>query len=158
MRELTDAAHQRFYRSAYKLMKLYWAAARPKTHGALVAVWHGGRVLLVRQSYLDYHSMPGGYVKPGETAKQAAVRELHEELGVTVSEAQLVPVLDVTHEWNQHLDHVEVFTLDLDESPVVEIDNREVVDARFYTPEEALALDLFPPLRAVLKKRPKPSG
>ncbi|MCK6547848.1 NUDIX hydrolase [Myxococcota bacterium] len=155
---LTDLAYQRFYRTAYKLMKVYWAAARPKTHGALVALWHGGRVLLVRQSYLDYHSLPGGYVKRGETAKQAAVRELREELGLTTTEDRLALVLDVTHEWNQHLDHVEVFALELDEPPVVTVDHREVVDARFYTVEEALALDLFPPLRAVLKRRPRPNG
>jgi 8-oxo-dGTP diphosphatase len=54
--------------------------------GALV---RDGRVLLAHRSparrwYPDVWDLPGGHVEPGESAGQALVRELAEELGVTV--------------------------------------------------------------------------
>jgi 8-oxo-dGTP diphosphatase len=42
-----------------------------------------GRVLLVVPTYKDYRDIPGGYVEDGETPKEAAVREVREELGIT---------------------------------------------------------------------------
>ena len=54
--------------------------------GALV---RHGRVLLAHRSpgrrwYPDVWDLPGGHVEPGETARQALVRELAEELGIAV--------------------------------------------------------------------------
>jgi hypothetical protein len=38
------------------------------------------------------------------------------------------------------------------EPVTVRVDNREVIAAGFYTPEEALTLNLFPPLRRRIEK------
>ncbi len=135
------------YICAYRMMRVYWALRRPQSHGALVAVWHDGAILLVRNSYLRYFSLPGGYVRRGETARQAALRELAEEVGVSGVDDLLTLALDVTHEWQGRRDHVEIFAVELSQPPHIEVDNREVVAASFYTPEEALKLELFPPLR-----------
>lgn len=45
-----------------------------------------GRVLLLRQSYISsvYHNLVSGYITPGETAEDAAVREIKEETGLDV--------------------------------------------------------------------------
>jgi 8-oxo-dGTP diphosphatase len=40
---------------------------------------------------------PGGKVEPGELPEPALVRELHEELGVSVREDDLVPLTFVSH-------------------------------------------------------------
>ncbi|MGV0168179.1 NAD(+) diphosphatase [Furfurilactobacillus sp. WILCCON 0119] len=43
-------------------------------------------VALVKMPYLstDYKSLISGYMKPGETAEQAAIREVDEELGISL--------------------------------------------------------------------------
>jgi len=48
---------------------------------ALVALWHGDRLLLVFDRYRRCWELPGGTIEPGETPRQAAVRELREEAG-----------------------------------------------------------------------------
>jgi ADP-ribose pyrophosphatase YjhB (NUDIX family) len=41
-----------------------------------------GRILLIRRTDNNYWSIPGGGVEPGESVRQAAVREVKEETGV----------------------------------------------------------------------------
>jgi 8-oxo-dGTP pyrophosphatase MutT (NUDIX family) len=48
-----------------------------------------GRVLLVRRADDRRWAMPGGWVDPGETPAQAAVREAFEETGLVVADPQL---------------------------------------------------------------------
>ena len=58
--------------------------ARPLLAASL-AVVRDGRVLLARRVALPYagrFTLPGGLVEPGETLEAAALRELHEEVGV----------------------------------------------------------------------------
>ena len=47
--------------------------------------------------YGDYWEFPGGKVESGETPVQALVRELHEELAITVEPAQITPWLVREH-------------------------------------------------------------
>jgi mutator protein MutT len=56
-------------------------------NAASVALVDRDRVLLIqraRKPYLGMWSLPGGRLEPGETAEQAAERELMEELGLRV--------------------------------------------------------------------------
>ncbi len=54
---------------------------------ASIAVFRDGKVLLARRARPRLWSLPGGRIEPGETAEQAALRELREEVGV---EAEIV--------------------------------------------------------------------
>jgi 8-oxo-dGTP pyrophosphatase MutT (NUDIX family) len=49
-----------------------------------------GRLLLVRRADDGCWAMPGGWVDPGETPAQAAVRETLEETGLVVADPWLV--------------------------------------------------------------------
>jgi ADP-ribose pyrophosphatase YjhB (NUDIX family) len=150
---LVDRGFQLAYVCAYRAMRTYWKVRRPTTHGTLVTLWNEGEVLLVRNSYVPYYSLPGGYLRRGENAKQAVVRELMEEVGVIADPEKLELVLDRTHEWEGKHDHVQIFSLDLPSRPRIEVDHREVLEASWWQPERALALDLFPPLREVIERR-----
>ncbi|MEO0729579.1 MAG: NUDIX hydrolase [Pseudomonadota bacterium] len=62
---------------------------------ASVAVFKGAEILLARRGkppVQNMWSLPGGHIEPGETASDAAMRELSEETGV---EAELLGLVDV---------------------------------------------------------------
>ncbi|MUN35123.1 NUDIX hydrolase [Actinomadura litoris] len=48
------------------------------------------RIMLVEPSYKDYRDIPGGYVEHNETPRQAAVREVAEELGIRAEIGRLL--------------------------------------------------------------------
>ncbi len=150
---MIDLLYRTLYRVAYRLLRVYWALFHPRTHGALVALWHDGEILLVRNSYTPYYSLPGGYVRWRETGREAARRELAEEVGIRVALADLRPVLEVESRWEGKRDRVEIFELGLPGRPAFEVDHREVIEARFLAPRRALELDLFPPVRTAIERR-----
>ena len=150
---IVDFGFRMAYRAAYQMMRVYWRVARPTTRGALVAIWQDGEILLVRNSYVSYYCVPGGYIKGTETPVMAAVRELAEEIGVRAAPEDLTLGLHETHTWEGKTDDVSIFDVELKERPVFQVDNREVVDAEFFTPQYALELNLFPPLRRHIEAR-----
>ena len=89
----------------------------------------------------------------GETGRQAAIRELREEVGIVARPEDLVAVVDEVHEWEGKRDHVEICELELGQRPAFAVDNREVVSAGFYPPERALALPLVPLIRRAIAAR-----
>jgi 8-oxo-dGTP pyrophosphatase MutT (NUDIX family) len=160
---LVDACYRIAYWIAYRLMCVFWRLTHARTHGALIAIWHDGKVLLAKNSYVSYYCLPGGYLKRSETAVDAALRELSEELGLRARPEELVLGREETHSWDGKIDHVVIFDLNVNVQPPIRVDNREVVSAGFYTPEDALRLSLFPPLRRHIESRltesdrPRPS-
>ncbi len=148
---VVDRGFQLAYIAAYQLMRAYWRVRRPTTHGSLVAIFNAGELLIVRNSYVSYYCVPGGYVRAGETGRDAARRELFEEVGVSAQPEELVLLREETHAWEGKHDHVQIYSLSCNVRPNVNVDRREVVEARWMTPARALGLDLFPPLRRALE-------
>ncbi len=50
------------------------------------------RVLLVEPTYKDYWELPGGTVEANESPRDAAVREIREELGLTVTPGAVLAI------------------------------------------------------------------
>ncbi len=96
---------------------------------ATVAVWHGGRVLLVRHSYRRGWGLPGGHLRHGEAPAAGAARELYEELGIAAAHEELVPVA-TPGPWHWFEYHPE-------REPAFRPDGIEVVEARFVEAREA---------------------
>ena len=66
--------------------------------GVSAAVFRNGKVLLARRAkppLQDLWSLPGGHIEVGETALEAAHRELAEETGITADLKALAGVRDV---------------------------------------------------------------
>ena len=147
---LLDRLYQAAYFVAYRMVRAYWRVRHPTTKGALVAIWSRGEVLLVKNSYVPYYSAPGGYVRPQESGREAALRELVEEVGVSARAEDLTLALDVTHEWEGKHDHVQIFHLMVEQRPLVQIDHREVVEASWFSPRAVVSLDVFPPLKRAI--------
>jgi 8-oxo-dGTP pyrophosphatase MutT (NUDIX family) len=66
--------------------------ARKRTGAAVLFTDPAGRVLLVEPTYKDYWEVPGGAVDANESPYDAAVREIKEELGLSVSPGRLLVV------------------------------------------------------------------
>ncbi|MFC9975795.1 NUDIX domain-containing protein [Spirillospora sp. NPDC127200] len=57
--------------------------ATPRAAAGVLFFDQADNVLLVVPSYKDYRDVPGGYIERGETPREAAAREVEEELGIT---------------------------------------------------------------------------
>lgn len=150
---LPDAAARSLLRLAFAAARLWWFVRRPNQVGALVVLWRGGEALLVRQSYQPLWTAPGGGVGPGEQPVAAAARELAEEIGIRMEAAALRPALSVEHFYLFRHDRVHFFEAAMPEGQSVALDRREIVEARWMTPAEALALPLIPHLRSYFEER-----
>lgn len=140
----------RVYRLAAAFYAVYRLVLRPHTHGALVALWHGGRVLLVQASYRRQLSLPGGGIGRGETARAAAVRELAEELGIRVDPAALLDPWQITEASAGGQNTVTIFRVVLDQAPALEPDGLEIVACHWLSREEVLQHQITSHLRAYL--------
>src|ERR1051325_3156391 len=77
-----DFCHQTVFRVGFPLARMWWKLTCPRHQGAMVAVYVGSALLLVRSSYRKEWHLPGGGVRRNETPEAAAKRELSEEIGV----------------------------------------------------------------------------
>jgi 8-oxo-dGTP diphosphatase len=151
---LVDLAWRTAFRVAYPLARIWWRLAGAQNEGALVAVYVGPALLLVRASYRAGWHLPGGNVLPGEMPETAARRELAEEIGLTAP--VLRPAGKVSGFWDGRRDRVHFFELQLAELPELKLDNREIVEARLISPDELRSMTLAGPSAAYLSKVDNP--
>jgi len=139
---------------AYRLMLAWWFLRRPDGDGVHVAVWHEGRLLLIRNSYRAGVTVPSGGIHRGEKPLDAARRELREEVGIEVSPDELVAACEFVVPFEYKSDHGYVFELHCDTEPEIRIDQREVVWGAFVPRDEIERLSrLSPHLRRYLEQQ-----
>ena len=127
MKRILLIAAYRLAPALHRLRRWTGLPGRSRT-GAAVAVLFSGKLLVVRHSYRRGIGLPGGQVEAGESAQEAAVRELREELDLVVPEAELVPVYNSLT--------TRIFEYRPASPPPFRVDGIELVDARFVDPGE----------------------
>lgn len=116
-------------------------------NAASVALIDRDRVLLIqraRKPYFGMWSLPGGRLEPGETAEQAAEREIKEEVGLSVW--RLHPIRRMFLGEGRFV--LQVFATEAFEGEIVVSD--EVTDYRWVTADEIGFMHTTPDLADVV--------
>lgn len=148
-----DALYRITYRMAYLVWRFYRRQFQIRTQGAQVAVWNNDQVLLIRNSYRETYAFPGGYIRNGENTATAASRELREETGISVPIERLRFSFAWSYTCGKLEGHDDIYECQFENEPEICIDNREVIEACFLTPDTALVLPLERHVRHYLKAR-----
>ena len=133
MARFYDTISQVFFKLAYKAILCLWFFTRPTVYGVYIAVWYKNNILVIKNSYRKRFTIPCGRIKRSEELLEAAVRELHEEVNIKVTKAQLDFVGKYSANYSNVCDVGSFFEIKMSELPKIRVDNREVVWAQFMT-------------------------
>ncbi|KTD40410.1 NUDIX domain-containing protein [Legionella parisiensis] len=76
-----------FYKNGTRCIRKLQSLLGLKTLGSRAIILnHNHQILLVKHTYQPHWYLPGGGVKKGESAKEAIIRELKEEVGIIPTE------------------------------------------------------------------------
>lgn len=137
-------------------MRAYWFVFRPTIAGSYVAVWCNGEILAIRNSYRKRWSLPAGGLHRGESPREAACRELREEVGIDTPADSLQSVGEIVSNAGHAEDHAHFFELVVTQRPAVVVDGREVVWADFVSPAALLEAGTVDVVRRYLTQDPAP--
>jgi 8-oxo-dGTP pyrophosphatase MutT (NUDIX family) len=136
-------------RLAYVGLRTYWFVLRPRIVGVKCVLTHGEDVLLVRHTYGNRDwEFPGGTVRRREAPRDAACREMHEELGRRIED--WTSLGELVGKSNNHDDNMHLFLARVSDRQV-EIDHVELAEAGWF-PREALPADLGRYVRPIMER------
>jgi len=147
---MLDALWRAALRVAYRLLRIYWQVFNPQTEGVCVLVWHRDRLLVLRHSYKPGVGIPAGAPHRGEAPIATALRELREEVGVSLEAVSLRPLGELHPRHEAKRDHLIAFEAVVESAPTIQIDRREIVSAWWASRSDLANTELWPPLRELL--------
>ena len=106
-------------------------------------IWDGDRFLICQRPAHKARGLlweyVGGKVEPGETKKEALIRECREELGITISVGDVF--MDVVHEYPDITVHLTLFHAKITEGTIQLLEHNAVA---WITPAEIPDYDFCP--------------
>ncbi|HSX32404.1 MAG TPA: NUDIX domain-containing protein [Candidatus Saccharimonadales bacterium] len=114
----------------------FWIYLRLGHGRTRVVVWHDHKVLVVRQWIGDGRwQLPGGGMHKRELPTPAALRELYEETGIQLTEAQLTFVGEAVHRTRGSTFDMHIFSTQVDNTDV-KLQHHELVDYAWLPPDQ----------------------
>lgn len=104
-----------------------------------------GKILLVKSpKWHNKWTMPGGHIEPGETIDEALLREAEEEVGLPLKSEGVIAYGELigSQDFDRPAHFIYFDILCKTESKDVKLDNKELTDYKWVTPQEALKMDL----------------
>ena len=122
--------------------------------GVAVIVERDGHILLGEDTRKGerLYGVPGGHWEHGETLKECARREVREECGVMCRNVWLVSVYDFYREDKQRYYVAIGMKAEYEAGELGDQLEEGRLHWQWYTPEEALRLDLFSPDRILIER------
>lgn len=122
-----------------------------------------GKVLLVRAAEGGKWTIPGGMVEPGESPAEAAVREMKEETGLEVELLSILgvfggPDFRIVYSNGDQVSFVSTTFLAKVVGGSLMLEASEVLEARYFSEDEAFSEDLKPTLVETLRAAFQPDG
>lgn len=118
-----------------------WLANLPKKSLAVKVIIKStaGNFLLVKPTYKKTWQLPGGGVEPFEEPREAAIRELGEEMGLAVKSKELQIVGTAFRKEHDNLILIYEYSKNLDETTSFNLQQDEVEGCKFARPESVLS-------------------
>jgi 8-oxo-dGTP pyrophosphatase MutT (NUDIX family) len=139
MGRLRDPLLRLGFRAGYRVLRVWWFVRQPTKRGVKCVLTRGDDILFVRHTYGRTRSweLPGGGVKRREAPRDAARREVREELGIHLGE--LAPLGELFARIDGKRDRLWCFAADVGAQDV-ELDRAEIAECAWFG-RDALPVD-----------------
>ena len=132
IKKVQQFIERRTYKLLLPIAQLYWFIFRPVTSGAKCLIIAEGKLLLIQNTYHRYGlwNFPGGRVDRGEKPEETVLREVREEVGISLEKVEKIGEWFTRAEYKR--DTVHFYLARLDKIPDIKVDPVEISMAEWF--------------------------